>query len=190
MQNARQVPDYTQYSDEDLKARAKSVNRSQFIERAAIIDSEIAARQPQLALRRERFAAAIIDFLVNAICIIPLIVLLHMGVLTGHPLTIMMYGIAWSILVLIIVHGYTLLNYSQSIGKYHLGIRIEMIEGGRANFSTILIARYLPMLILTAIPFIGGLFGLINVLFIFRQDKRCLHDFIAGTRVCRLPTQR
>jgi uncharacterized RDD family membrane protein YckC len=27
------------------------------------------------------------------------------------------------------------------------------------------------------------LFGLVDILFIFREDKRCIHDLIAGTRV-------
>jgi len=29
------------------------------------------------------------------------------------------------------------------------------------------------------------LFHLVDCLFIFRQDRRCLHDLIAGTRVVR-----
>ena len=27
------------------------------------------------------------------------------------------------------------------------------------------------------------LFGIVDVLFIFREDRRCIHDMIAGTRV-------
>ena len=37
--------------------------------------------------------------------------------------------------------------------------------------------------IITAVPFVGPLVGLIGILFIFRDDRRCLHDHLAGTRV-------
>ena len=31
----------------------------------------------------------------------------------------------------------------------------------------------------------NGAFGLIDILFIMRQDRRCIHDLIAGTSVVR-----
>ena len=33
------------------------------------------------------------------------------------------------------------------------------------------------------IPVLGPLFSLVNVCFIFREDRRCIHDLIAGTQV-------
>ena len=36
------------------------------------------------------------------------------------------------------------------------------------------------------IPVIGSFLGLLDVLFIFRQDRRCLHDMVAGTEVISL----
>ncbi|MBD3392455.1 MAG: hypothetical protein GF418_10265 [Chitinivibrionales bacterium] len=36
---------------------------------------------------------------------------------------------------------------------------------------------------LQGIPILGSLFALINVLFVFREDHRCIHDLIAGTKV-------
>ena len=37
------------------------------------------------------------------------------------------------------------------------------------------------------IPFIGGLISIVNICFIFRGDKRCLHDLVAGTQVVNAP---
>ena len=34
-----------------------------------------------------------------------------------------------------------------------------------------------------AIPKVGGVLALADILFVFRDDRRCLHDQIAGTRV-------
>ncbi len=33
------------------------------------------------------------------------------------------------------------------------------------------------------VPYVGGIYGLIDSLFIFREDRRCVHDLIAGTKV-------
>jgi uncharacterized RDD family membrane protein YckC len=32
---------------------------------------------------------------------------------------------------------------------------------------------------------LGGLLAVVDVLFVFRRDRRCLHDLVAGTRVVR-----
>jgi uncharacterized RDD family membrane protein YckC len=36
------------------------------------------------------------------------------------------------------------------------------------------------------LPFVGPLLSIVNVLLIFRDDRRCGHDLIAGTRVVKL----
>jgi hypothetical protein len=46
----------------------------------------------------------------------------------------------------------------------------------------ILLKRYLPIWIVAMIP-LGGLLILVDVLMIFRQNHRCLHDDIADTVV-------
>jgi hypothetical protein len=46
----------------------------------------------------------------------------------------------------------------------------------------VILRGFIPGLI-GAIPYIGPLFSLVNVLFIFREDYRCVHDHIAGTIV-------
>ena len=41
------------------------------------------------------------------------------------------------------------------------------------------------MTIVAQLPVIGAILGLVNILFIFGPEKRCLHDYIAGTRVIK-----
>ena len=36
---------------------------------------------------------------------------------------------------------------------------------------------------IASIPVVGGLFALVDVLFIFGERRRCLHDHLAGTIV-------
>ena len=43
--------------------------------------------------------------------------------------------------------------------------------------------RYLPTAVVTQIPLIGSILGITDILFIFGQERRCVHDLIAGTKV-------
>ena len=66
-----------------------------------------------------------------------------------------------------------------------MGIRIEGIDGTRPSLMHLLLRRYLPVQAVGALPAVGPLLGFANVLFIFRGDRRCVHDLIAGTRVVK-----
>ena len=76
-------------------------------------------------------------------------------------------------LVLLATHG-------QTIGKRFLDIRIVSFETGQnAGFGANVVMRAWVKALLSAIPF----YGLVDVLFIFRDDQRTIHDLIAGTHV-------
>jgi hypothetical protein len=66
-----------------------------------------------------------------------------------------------------------------------MSIRIENLDNTKANLMTIYFKRMIPMQILSIVPF-GGQFiaGIVNPLFIFGKEKRCLHDYVAKTKVC------
>jgi uncharacterized RDD family membrane protein YckC len=73
----------------------------------------------------------------------------------------------------------------QSLGKKWTGIRIELVDGGAVNFTSgVLLRNWVPKL-MGIVPYLGALFHLVDALFIFREDRRCIHDLIAGTRVVR-----
>jgi uncharacterized RDD family membrane protein YckC len=73
----------------------------------------------------------------------------------------------------------------QSLGKKWTGIRIERIDGSYLTFGTGVVLRNWVPKVMGAFPYLGMLFHLVDCLFIFREDRRCLHDLIAGTRVVR-----
>ena len=71
----------------------------------------------------------------------------------------------------------------QSLGKKWTDIRIEMLNGERVTFGTGVALRNWVPKVIGAVPYLGMIFHLVDCLFIFREDRRCLHDHIAGTRV-------
>lgn len=89
-------------------------------------------------------------------------------------------GALWFLLV----NGYLLATRGQSIGKLAAGTRIvdaetnELVPLGRLFFR-----RFAAIQLILAIPFIGNLIGLVDVLMIFRENRRCLHDVFANTKV-------
>ena len=86
----------------------------------------------------------------------------------------------------IAIYQWTLIaRTGQSLGKKWTGIRIERIDGSRITFGTGVVLRNWVPKVMGAFPYLGMLFHLFDCLFIFREDRRCLHDLIAGTRVVR-----
>jgi hypothetical protein len=55
-----------------------------------------------------------------------------------------------------------------------------------ADFWRIVTRRLMPVYALNFVPRVGALLGIVNVLFIFRRSKKCLHDDIADTVVIRI----
>ena len=71
----------------------------------------------------------------------------------------------------------------QTLAKKMLGIRVVRRDGSRCGLARIFFIRYLPVTVMGAVPFVGGLVSLVDALLIFRDDRRCLHDEIADTIV-------
>jgi uncharacterized RDD family membrane protein YckC len=77
----------------------------------------------------------------------------------------------------------------QNLGKLLVGARVVRLDGAPAGFVRGVLLRFaLPVSLLfllnVAFP-LGFLFLIVDYCFIFRADRRCLHDLIAGTRVVR-----
>ncbi len=85
-------------------------------------------------------------------------------------------------LAYVVVQAYLLTTRGQSIGKILLKIRIANQKTGvSTGFVQNVLLREVLNAVLGAIPF----YGLVDALFIFRQDKRCIHDHIATTVVVK-----
>lgn len=64
-----------------------------------------------------------------------------------------------------------------------MSMRIENLDGTKASLTTIYFKRMLPMQLIGLIPSIGQFIsGIINPLFIFGKQRRCLHDYLAKKR--------
>ena len=140
-----------------------------------------------LASPWKRLGAALIDGLV--VMIIFLSIMSLTGVLqqtlNGQPLTlnqqIAFFVGGW--IVFLIWNGYLLYHKGQTIGKVVTKIRIVDQNGNVPSFGKLIGLRYFVPGLVAQIPLVGGLLSIVDVLFIFGQDHRCLHDHLAGTWV-------
>lgn len=74
----------------------------------------------------------------------------------------------------------------QSVGKLLVGLRIvRCADQQQAGFLHGFLLRGTIPWMIEQIPLIGGLFWIIDVCFIFGEERRCVHDYIAGTRVVK-----
>lgn len=78
----------------------------------------------------------------------------------------------------------------QNLGKLVVGLRVVRADDGqRANLLQAGALRFLLPTSLIFLPYGWGLLGLlflfVDLCFIGREDGRCLHDLIAGTRVVK-----
>jgi uncharacterized RDD family membrane protein YckC len=94
-------------------------------------------------------------------------------------------SVAITIGAFLLLNGYLLIRDGQSIGKKVIGMRIVTLEGEIPPFTRIILLRHVLVMLITHIPVAGTFIHLADVLFIFRGDKRCLHDHLAGTRVVK-----
>ena len=100
------------------------------------------------------------------------------GLLSGLGLM----SIVW--VGMLVCQCYLLAIRGQTVGKIVMGLRIVRFEdGGNPGFVKAVLLRTFLWAIITAVPVVGTLVGVVGILFIFRDDQRCLHDHLAGTRV-------
>mgnify|MGYP001164199340 FL=1 len=143
----------------------------------------------QLASRGKRLAAAVVDVFI----FFPLVLLVAqpLGLINiSDPANMQGLNLEQSIKLFIIgqvlfllVQGYLLHTQGQTIGKKLLKIRIVSLDDKLRGIGQLYFVRYLTFSLIAQIPIIGALIGIVNVLFIFGQDRRCLHDRLAGTKV-------
>ncbi|MEZ4371900.1 MAG: RDD family protein [Polyangiaceae bacterium] len=83
-----------------------------------------------------------------------------------------------------ILQWFLVAKSGQTIGKKMQRIRIVRMDGKPVGFVHGVVMR---SWILGAVSFLIFCLGAIDALYIFREDRRCLHDHIADTQVIKLP---
>ena len=94
-------------------------------------------------------------------------------------------GVSIGWLTSIVVQAFLISTRSQSLGKVAVGTMMIDRTGGPAGFVRGFVLRELPLLGLRALsmPALFGVFAGLDLVFILRDDRRCLHDYLGGTRV-------
>ena len=82
------------------------------------------------------------------------------------------------VVVAVMVH-----RNAQSIGKKLCGIKVARTDGSRATLGRIFWLRNVANYVIRFVPAIGPLYGLVDILMIFGEQRRCCHDYIADTIV-------
>ena len=152
---------------------------------ARVDDVVVEGSGEQLASRGLRFLGALIDGLVVG----GLAWLL--GKLPGFDFmftseTFRLKAVALSLVLFLIVQGWLLVTHGQTIGKKVLGMRIVRTDGSAADVTRVLVLRYGIGFVLNVVTMVGGLYGIVDGLLIFRGSHQCLHDTIADTKVIKL----
>ena len=147
----------------------------------------------ELAERGTRLGAALIDGIIMIVMVLPLMYFggywttamaaATAGERVGFGTTLMWALIGFAAFAL--VQFVPLNDTGQTWGKKLLGIKIVDMAGSKPPVLRLLGLRYMPWHIGSNLPFIGWLLGLVNILLIFRGDRRCGHDLIAGTQVVK-----
>ena len=87
-------------------------------------------------------------------------------------------------LALLGVQIFLLVTRSQTIGKYFLKTQIvDFNTGMPADFVHCFLLRLLVNGLISAIPCVGFIYSIVDICFIFREDRRCVHDLLAQTCV-------
>ncbi|MBU0985311.1 MAG: RDD family protein [candidate division Zixibacteria bacterium] len=145
--------------------------------------------QQALASRWTRLGGAIIDAIAVSIINIPVLIATGVfdDVIYGRS---MMFGGQFgkallSFAVFVAINGYLLFHKGQTVGKYLLKMKIVDRYGRVPEFGKLILMRYVIMWCVLLIPYVGQLLALGNVLVIFGNAKRCVHDYLAGTWVVK-----
>ncbi|AYC33231.1 RDD family protein [Pseudomonas cavernae] len=151
----------------------------------ATLQGELEA--PLLASRGARLGAALIDGLIMCLLSVPLFYKLgfYDGLTTGQEpaFGLQVLGALIGLAAFLLVNGLLLKRYGQTVGKRLLKLAIVDLDGNTPAFLPMYLKRYLLWGAIVYVPVIGWLLVLIDCLFIFRGDRRCLHDLTASTRV-------
>ena len=139
-----------------------------------------------LASRGTRLGAKIVDGLLSLAAALPGIIIgaIAMGAMGEDEGIMVMLGIGGlGALALGIYQIYLISTTGQTLAKKWMGIRIVKLDGELPGFVHGWLLRNFVMGLISNIPFVGPIVSLVNPLMIFGDERRCLHDHIAGTKV-------
>jgi len=151
------------------------------------------------ATRGQRLAAAVIDFVLMMFALSVCIKLFGLGISETTDIQVAMKELEEQLnnlsdrdkaflfftpyVCFLLLHGFLLQQSGQTIGKRIMGIAIVRLDNQKPVFTQLIMQRYMTQWLAGLVPVIGILLRLADVLAIYRDDKRCVHDIVAGTKV-------
>jgi uncharacterized RDD family membrane protein YckC len=142
---------------------------------------------PDLAERGDRFVANLVDqFVIGVPWFVVALISAVFADDNGSKGAIVGMIFLLGALASLGVAGYQLYLVSrtgQTIGKRSRGIRVVRTDGSPASLGRILLLRNIVPI---AIGSLCGLVSLIDALMIFGEERRCLHDMLADTKVVKV----
>ncbi len=136
------------------------------------------------ASRGSRLAASLIDGIVACVLMIPIFVSAVMADASGGGSAALggalVFGSGVLLIAFVVYQLSMLVRQGQTIGKKVMNIRIvDYHSGDVPGWGKLLGMRYGLNSVLGNIP----LYTLVDILLIFGEERRCIHDYLAGTKV-------
>jgi len=153
-----------------------------------------------LATRGQRFYGHVVDLTVLAVGVVALVMIIFLlldvfyPAYFGLPETPILDAIETIVSLMIVsivflsVNGYLLTKRGQTVGKLVAQTQIVSEQDELVPCLKIFLLRYLFFWFLGILPGLGRLLSLGDSLAIFRGNRRCWHDQLAGTKVVMLRT--
>lgn len=143
--------------------------------------------QGELSSLGKRFLGAVVDqliyFLAMAIGFVPVIFLEDMA--SEKPSDTLVFTLLFcfgiALIIPTIINAIMITKSGQSLGKKAVGIRIvdDPTRELPGFVRAVLLRSYVTTILAQVVPF----FGLIDIAFIFGEERKCLHDKMASTIV-------
>jgi uncharacterized RDD family membrane protein YckC len=151
---------------------------SPMVPRVAVID-------PNLADRGARLGAVLLDCLILFGFLLPGLIVVWTGGDENDTIkAIAIVLIALGMLSLAVIQIYLLSTKGQTLGKKIVGVKIvKYADSSSPGFVHACLLRAIVPTLISNVPFLGLIFALVDICFIFGDERRCLHDLIAGTKV-------
>lgn len=145
-------------------------------------------RQYPKAMRIQRVAAVLIDGLlvVTLLSLTPFVSNLglegYFETASPIPGSVVVQLIICTFVIFLLVNGWWIYRYGQTVGKRVLRIAIATNQYKVPPFNRVVLVRYFPFMIAFIFPILNPI-NIVDWLMILRDDRRCLHDILAGTQV-------
>ena len=136
-----------------------------------------------LASLGSRFLGSLIDGMIVVLVAIPFVFMFASDFMEDPSEEKILLAIAIPALLVSCVQWYLIATSGQSIAKKMLGMKIVKLDGSDPGFLHGVVLRAWVIALAGAIPFIGNFVGIADAVAIFGEERRTLHDRIAGTRV-------